>query len=99
MPTSSIHDSSVQVETATRLSSGVCRLNPAEGSNGYWCNAAKLKDQVWKLRKEAAKSIGFCNHKIMHTYYFSRRYHILLVVNIIETNVDTNVLDTFTVSI
>jgi len=43
---------------ATRLSSEICRLNPTEVKNGYWYNNAKLQDQVWKLRKEAAKSIG-----------------------------------------
>jgi len=43
---------------ATRLSSGVCKLNPTEVKQGCWYNNAKLQDQIWKLRKEAARNIG-----------------------------------------
>jgi len=43
---------------ATRLSSGVCRLNPTEVKYGCWYNNAKLQDEIWKLRKDAAKKIG-----------------------------------------
>eukprot|EP00979_Chaetoceros_neogracilis_P009464 scaffold2154_cov283-Chaetoceros_neogracile.AAC.10 len=43
---------------ATRLSSGVCKLNPTEVKNGCWYNNAKLQDQIWELRKEAARNIG-----------------------------------------
>lgn len=42
---------------ATRLSSEVCKLNPTEVKLGYWCNNAKLQDQIWKLRKEAGKRV------------------------------------------
>jgi len=48
----------VWILLATRLSSGVCKLNPTEVKNGYWYNNAKLQDQIWKLRKEAARNIG-----------------------------------------
>ncbi|GFH50626.1 benzodiazapine receptor [Chaetoceros tenuissimus] len=44
---------------ATRLSSEVCKLNPTEVKLGYWYNNAKLQDQIWKLRKEAGKRVGF----------------------------------------
>lgn len=44
---------------ATRLSSAVCKLNPTEVTkHGEWYNNAKLQDQIWKLRKQAAKNIG-----------------------------------------
>ena len=43
---------------ATRLSSGVCKLNPTEVKHGCWYNNAKLQDQIWKLRKEAGRNVG-----------------------------------------
>jgi tryptophan-rich sensory protein len=43
---------------ATKLSSGVCQLNPTEVKYGCWYNNAKLQDEIWKLRKEAAKKVG-----------------------------------------
>jgi Tryptophan-rich sensory protein (mitochondrial benzodiazepine receptor homolog) len=43
---------------ATKLSSGVCRLNPTEVKYGCWYNNAKLQDEIWKLRKQAAKTVG-----------------------------------------
>lgn len=43
---------------ATKLSWDICKLNPTEVKNGYWYNNAKLQDQIWKLRREAARKVG-----------------------------------------
>ena len=42
---------------ATRLSRGICELNPTNGKD-YFFNNAKLQREIWKLREEAGKKVG-----------------------------------------
>lgn len=42
---------------ATRLSRGICQLNPTNGKD-YFFNNAKLQKEIWKLRQEAGKRVG-----------------------------------------